>query len=432
MLDIKFIRENPEALDKAMVARGKSPIAKEILDLDMALRAAITATQEIRQQKNLNAALIQSSAQGRSKEEIIEEGARLRDLLSIKEAEEESLQAQFNEKMSELPNIPDETCVIGKDENDNLELRRWGEQPKFDFPPKEHYVLGEELGLLNTERAVKISGSRFALLIGALAHLERAVAQIMLDTHVAEYGYKEIYVPQLVKEEVMYGTAQLPKFRLDQFQTVDNFWLIPTAEVALTNLVRDEVVQGKDLPLRITAYTQCFRSEAGSAGRDMQGIFRLRQFSKVELVSITTPEQERQEHERMTAAAENILKKLELPYRVVCLCTGDMGFASKKTYDIEVWLPGQNKYREISSCSMCGDFQARRMKAKYSDANNKTNFVCTLNGSGLAVGRTVLAIMENYQRKDGSIVVPEALRKYMNGQDVIRRDEERGLGFFDQ
>jgi seryl-tRNA synthetase len=228
-------------------------------------------------------------------------------------------------------------------------------------------------------------------------------------------------VPQLVKEEVMFGTAQLPKFRLDQFQTVDNFWLIPTAEVALTNLVREEILQEKDLPLRVTAYTQCFRSEAGSAGRDIQGIFRLRQFSKVELVSITTPEQERQEHERMTSAAENILKKLGLPYRVVCLCTGDMGFASKKTYDIEVWLPGQDKYREISSCSMCGDFQARRMKARYNNGSN-TGFVCTLNGSGLAVGRTVIAIMENYQQKDGSIVVPEALRKYMNGREVIGKD----------
>ncbi|MDR3285675.1 MAG: serine--tRNA ligase [Holosporales bacterium] len=418
MLDIKIIRENPELLDQAMLARGKESISKELLILDIALRSAIKETQEIQEQKNQHAKLMQNCS--KDKTGIAEEGAKLREKLSKKEEEVEQVRKKFKEKMLEIPNIPDSSCPIGKDENDNVEICKWGTLPSFDFTPEEHHVLGEKLGYLDTQRAVKISGSRFALLIGPLARLERAVAQFMLDTHTAEYGYQEIYVPQLVKEEIMYGTAQLPKFRLDQFQTVDNMWLIPTAEVSLTNLVREEIIAEKDLPIRMTAYTQCFRSEAGSAGRDIQGIFRLKQFSKVELVSITTPEQEQAEHERMTAAAENILQKLELPYRVVCLCTGDMGFASKKTYDIEVWLPGQNKYREISSCSMCGNFQARRMEAKYRTSDKKVNFVCTLNGSGLAVGRTVLAIMENYQQKDGSIAVPKLLQKYI-GTDLIKR-----------
>jgi seryl-tRNA synthetase len=421
MLDIKFVRDNSKILDDAMLARGKTPISSDVLSVDTLLRAAVSQQQELQEKKNKHAKITQQGSN--SSTNLAEEGAKLRDAISKKDKEVEELREKFNDLISAIPNIPDVSCPKGKDENDNVEIRRCGERPTFDFAPKEHHVLGENLGYLNSERAVKISGSRFVLLLGPLARLERAVAQFMLDTHTSEYGYNEVYVPQLVKEEVMFGTAQLPKFREDQFQTTENMWLIPTAEVPLTNLVRDEIISEEKLPLRLTAYSQCFRSEAGSAGRDTQGMFRVRQFSKVELVSITTQEQEDAEHERMTSAAENILKKLGLSYRVVLLCTGDMGFASAKTYDIEVWLPGQNKYREISSCSKCGEFQARRMGARYRDNEKKIKFVRTLNGSGLAVGRTVLAIMENYQQKDGSIVVPAPLRPYMNGLDVIKKQE---------
>ena len=425
MLDIKFIRDNPKKLDEALLSRGKEPVSEKVLDLDVRLRTCISELQSMQERRNAIAEIIKQSSIKKEKidQSLLEEGSNIKITIGDKEKEVDLIKNQLNDVMLDIPNIPNDDCPFGKDENDNLELRKVGDIRNFNFVPKEHYVIGEELGLLNSEKAVKISGSRFALLIGDLARLERAVAHFMLDTHVKEFGYNEIYVPQIVKEDSMYGTAQLPKFRFDQFQTTDNMWLIPTAEVALTNLVREEILRESELPLRLTAYTQCFRSEAGSAGKDLQGIFRLRQFSKVELVSITTPEMEQQEHERMTCAAENILKKLELPYRVVALCTGDMGFASKKTYDIEVWIPGQNRYREISSCSMCGTFQARRMGARYRNQENNIDFVCTLNGSGLAVGRTVLAIMENYQQSDGSIIVPKELVKYMNGIEKIEKKE---------
>jgi seryl-tRNA synthetase len=424
VLDIKLIREHPKFLDDAMVARGKDPIANDVLALDKAYRAAVSQMQEFLEKKNQNAKILQEikagGADASNEAEAIAEGARIREALTKHEVECEQLREKFNLLMLEIPNIPDFTCPRGKDEKNNVAVRYWGSKPCFNFTPQEHHVLGKQLGLLSSSLATKISGSRFSLLIGALAKLERAVAQFMLDTHTTEYGYEEIYLPHLVNEEVMYGTGQLPKFREDLFQTTDNMWLIPTAEVALTNLVREKILAESELPLRITAYTQCFRSEAGSAGKDMQGIFRQKQFSKVELVSITTPEQEIQELERMTTAAENILQKLELPYRTVCLCTGDMGFASRKTYDIEVWLAGQEKFREISSCSMCGDFQARRMGARYRDSAQSVRFVCTLNGSGLAVGRTVIAIMENYQRENGVIAIPKVLQKYMNAEVITK------------
>jgi seryl-tRNA synthetase len=313
----------------------------------------------------------------------------------------------------------------GKDEHDNKEVRKSGTPKTFDFQPKQHFELGEALGLMDFEMAGKVSGARFVFLKGALARLERAIASFMLDNHTSPAGdnhggYTEVNPPLLVKDQAAYGTGNLPKFAEDLFQTTNGFWLIPTAEVSLTNLVRDQIIDEDKLPMRVTAWTPCFRSEAGAAGRDTRGMIRQHQFSKVELVSVTTPENSLEEHERMTACAEGILQALGLPFRTMLLCTGDMGFASQKTYDIEVWLPGQNTYREISSCSVCGDFQARRMGARYRPKGSKdVRFVHTLNGSGLAVGRTLVAVMENYQEADGSIVIPDALRPYMGGQDKI-------------
>lgn len=427
MLDIKLIRSRPEYIDAAMVRRGKAPVSSEILELDHQVRTLIAKIQTVQEQKKEHAKMM---ARERPEDEDFEQkkinqGYELKKRLSIVEGELSELKAKFEEKLLNLPNIPADDCVDGKTEEDNVELRRVGTPREFDFTPREHHVLGEELGYLDIEKGVKLAGARFSVLIGPLARLERAIAQFMLDTHAEDFGYQEISVPVLVNENIMVGTGQLPKFAEDSFATTDGHWLIPTAEVALTNLVREEILREKDLPIRIMAHTPCFRSEAGAAGRDMKGIFRQRQFSKVELVSITTPDQELSEHDRMTHAAENILQKLGLPYRVVELCVGDMGFSARKTYDLEVWLPGQQKFREISSCSRCGDFQARRMGAKYRPAqkDSKPCFVCTLNGSGLAVGRTVIAVLENYQQKDGSILIPKPLLKYMNGIERITKIE---------
>ena len=334
------------------------------------------------------------------------------------EAAEKAAGQQLDDELAAIPNLPAADTPDGKDENDNVELRRFGAPPHFPngFKPKEHFELGEALGLMDFEAAAKLSGARFVVLKGALARLERALMQFMLDLHTEEHGYTEINPPVLVRDAAMFGTAQLPKFRDDQFAAGDGFWLIPTAEVPLTNLVREAIVDEKQLPLRFTAGTLCFRAEAGAAGKDTRGMIRQHQFEKVELVSITTPEQSAEEHERMTACAEEVLKRLGLHFRTIVLCTGDMGFASRKTYDIEVWLPGQGRFREISSCSNCGDFQARRMNARCKAADAKsTRFVHTLNGSGVAVGRALVAVMENYQNPDGSITVPEALRPYMRG-----------------
>ena len=323
----------------------------------------------------------------------------------------------------ELPNLPLDEVPEGADEHDNVEARVIGTRPTFEegFKPREHFEIGEALGLMDFERAAKMSGSRFVILRGALARLERALGQFMLDLHTQDHGYEEVNPPVLVRDDAMYGTAQLPKFRDDQFRAGEDFWLIPTAEVPLTNLVREEILDEKGLPMRVTALTPCFRAEAGAAGRDTRGMIRQHQFIKVEMVSITTPEQAMAEHERMTACAEEVLKRLGLHYRVMTLCTGDMGFASRKTYDIEVWLPGQDRFREISSCSVCGEFQARRMNARYRPAEGKGNrFVHTLNGSGVAVGRALIAVLENYQNADGSVTVPQALRPYMGGLETIR------------
>ncbi len=321
-----------------------------------------------------------------------------------------------------IPNLPLDDVPEGADEHDNREVRRWGEPPTFAYEPRQHFDIGEWLGLMDFEAAAKLSGARFVVMRGQLARLERALAQFMLDQQTGSNGYTEHYVPYMVNDASVFGTNQLPKFAEDLFRTTDGRWLIPTAEVPLTNLMRDRIVEEKELPMRLTAYTPCFRAEAGAAGRDTRGMIRQHQFSKVELVSITTPETSREELERMTGCAESILKALNLPYRVMLLCTGDMGFGSRMTYDLEVWLPGQNAYREISSCSVCGDFQARRMEARYKPADGKgTRYVHTLNGSGLAVGRTMVAILENYQNADGSVTIPEALRPYMGGAEKITR-----------
>ena len=346
----------------------------------------------------------------------------LKDFIASGEETERRLNQSLADALAVIPNIPLVEVPDGKDEHDNVEARRWGEAPKPTFTARQHFDIGEGLGLMDFETAAKLSGARFVVLKGQLARLERALAQLMLDLQTGSNGYTEHYVPYMVNEQAMYGTGQLPKFADDLFRTTDNRWLIPTAEVSLTNLVREKTLDEKDLPLRLTAYTPCFRAEAGAAGRDTRGMIRQHQFSKVELVSITTPEQSREELERMTGCAEEVLKRLGLHYRVIKLCTGDMGFASRMTYDIEVWLPGQNAFREISSCSVCGDFQARRMEARYKPADGKgTRFVHTLNGSGLAVGRALIAVLENYQNADGSVTIPEALRPHMGGQGRITK-----------
>jgi seryl-tRNA synthetase len=346
----------------------------------------------------------------------------IKDFIASGEAVERDIDQRLTAALAVIPNLPLEDVPDGKDESGNVEVRRWGAPPGFNYEPRQHFDIGEWLGLMDFEAAAKISGARFVVMKGQLARLERALAQFMLDHQTGANGYTEHFVPFMVNDSAMYGTGQLPKFADDLFRTTDGRWLIPTAEVSLTNLVRDSILEEKDLPQRMTAYTPCFRAEAGAAGRDTRGIIRQHQFSKVELVSITTPEQSREELERMTGAAESVLQALGLHYRVMRLCTGDMGFGSRMTYDLEVWLPGQNAFREISSCSVCGDFQARRMDARFKPADGKgTRYVHTLNGSGLAVGRTMVAVLENGQNADGSVTIPEALRPYMGGADKITR-----------
>lgn len=420
MHDIKWIRENPDAFDAAMKKRGLVPYAQEILALDEAQRSWQTQLQELQSKKNQIAKAVGAAkAKKEDATALFEEGKKIAGEIDTVGKAISSIENLLPSSLSSLPNIPANDVPVGADEKANKELRAWGEKTKFDFKPKEHFEIGEGLKLMDFERAAKISGARFVVLSGALARLERALAQFMLDHNTQQFGYTEMYPPLLVKDDAAFGTGQLPKFGEDLFRTTNDFWLVPTAEVPLTNLVREEILEESALPLRWTAYTPCFRSEAGAAGKDTRGMIRQHQFSKVEMVSITTPEQSEAEHERMTSCAESILQKLGLPYRVMVLSTGDMGFCAKKTYDIEVWLPGQNMYREISSCSNCGDFQARRMKARYKTADKKNAFVHTLNGSGLPTGRTLIAILENYQRADGKVTVPEALRPYMGGLDVI-------------
>lgn len=468
MHDIKWIRENGEAFDRALQNRNKPPMAAELIAIDERLRARMTELQTMQAQANSAAKAI-GIAMGKKDfdeaERLKAETAKSKSIIQSGESEVATWAEELQDLLAGIPNVPFDDVPVGKDEHDNVELHRVGTPKIYDFAPKQHFELGEALGLMDFETAAKISGARFVILKGALAKLERALGQFMLDVHTGEHGYTEVNPPFLTKADAMYGTTQLPKFEEDLFKTskpfnvedfkknlkqklfeqqlggasltdiwttigdyisnievnnVQSLYLIPTAEVPLTNMVREQILDDTALPFRFTALTPSFRSEAGSAGRDTRGMIRLHQFFKAELVSITTAETSDEEHERMLKCAETILEKLALPFRTVTLCTGDMGFASKKTYDIEVWLPGQNAYREISSCSNCGDFQARRMNARYRPNGQKgTQFVHTLNGSGVAVGRALVAVMENYQNADGSITVPDVLKPYMGGIEKI-------------
>jgi seryl-tRNA synthetase len=472
MHDIRFIRDNPDAFDRALARRGLEPQAKQLIELDEKRRAKILELETA--QARRNAASKEIGGAKKNKDEpkaqgLMEEVAALKESMAKLEAEEKTASKALNDALAEIPNLPLEEVPDGKGPEDNVEHHRFGAKRAYAFKPKQHFELGEALGQMDFETAAKLSGARFVILKKGLARLERALGQFMLDVHTNEHGYAEVDPPLAVSEDAMFGTAQLPKFSDDQFWTrrewpshkevnfflfqvynqgqtledlfelrefsgsvvpqlkefaaesLDSFLsanrlgLIPTAEVPLTNLVRESIVDEAQLPMRLTACTPCFRAEAGAAGKDTRGMIRQHQFTKVELVSITTPEQSKDEHERMLACAEEVLKRLELHYRVMTLCTGDMGFASQKTYDIEVWLPGQNMYREISSCSLCGEFQARRMNARYKTKEGRNMPVHTLNGSGVAVGRALIAVMETYQEPDGSIVVPDALAPYMGG-----------------
>ena len=497
MHDIKWIRDNAAAFNAALERRsGTFPTAESLIAIDDKRRAILTALQDAQARRNAASKDIgkaKASKDEATAAKLMEEVAALKDSISSGEEDERAINSELEAALAVIPNLPRDDVPDGKDEHDNKEVRKVGTPKTYAFAPKQHFELGEALGLMDFDTAAKVSGARFVFLKGALARLERAIASFMLDNHTSPTadnhgGYTEVNPPLLVKDQAAYGTGNLPKFAEDLFQGIkratfddiaerfsekyfreqfvpmdkevqelrlqgmsdseinsrlaaidwqarldatmdsvlkeptERLWLIPTAEVSLTNLVRDQILDEDKLPMRVTAWTPCFRSEAGAAGRDTRGMIRQHQFSKVELVSITTPEKSLEEHERMTACAEGILKALGLPFRTVLLCTGDMGFASQKTYDIEVWLPGQNAYREISSCSVCGDFQSRRMAARYRPKGSKdVRFVHTLNGSGLAVGRTLVAVMENYQQEDGSILIPDALKPYMGGLDRITK-----------
>ncbi|MBR0555806.1 serine--tRNA ligase [Ciceribacter sp. L1K23] len=425
MLDIKWIRDNPEALDAALAKRGAQPLAAALISLDEKRRAVVHSMQEMQSRRNaaskeIGAAMAQKNTELADK--LKAEVATLKDTLPAAEEEERKLTAELTDALSRIPNIPHDDVPVGKDEHDNVVKRTVGQKPGWNHAAKEHYEIGEALGYMDFDRATKLSGARFTVLTSQLAKLERALGQFMLDLHTSEHGYTEVSSPLMVRDEAMYGTGQLPKFAEDLFKTTDGRWLIPTAEVTLTNLVSGEILEQDKLPLRFTALTPSFRSEAGSAGRDTRGMLRQHQFWKCELVSITDAESSIAEHERMTECAETVLKRLGLHFRTMTLCTGDMGFGARKTYDIEVWLPGQDTYREISSCSVCGDFQGRRMNARYRGKDDKgTTFVHTLNGSGVAVGRCLIAVMENYLNEDGSITVPDVLLPYMGGITRIEK-----------
>ncbi len=422
MLDIRWIREEPEALDRALSRRGQPPRADLVLALDRARRDLQTRLQELQSERNrLSREIGAAKAKKLDAGDLMTKVAALKDDTARLEAEERAKAAELDALLAVVPNVPDASVPDGKDETANVEVRRHGTPKKFAFAPKDHTALGTALGLMDFDAAARMSGARFVVLKGALARLERALGSFMLDLQTGEHGYSEHNVPHLVRDEAVFGTGQLPKFADDLFKTTLGNWLIPTAEVSLTNLVREQIVDDAVLPMRLTAYTPCYRSEAGAAGKDTTGMIRQHQFTKVELVSITRPEDSDAEHERMTRCAETVLERLELPYRTMLLSAGDMGFSSRKTYDIEVWLPGQDRYREISSCSNCGDFQARRMNARFRRGEQKPEFVHTLNGSGLAVGRTLVAVLENYQNADGSVTVPAALRPYMGGMEKIAR-----------
>jgi seryl-tRNA synthetase len=480
MHDIRFIRDNPDAFDRALARRGLAPEAKRLIALDEQRRAKILALETVQARRNAASKEIGEAKKSKDEEKakaLLAEVAALKEKMAALEADEKEATRALEDTLAGIPNLPLDEVPDGKDEKGNVEHHRFGAKREYTFAPKQHFELGEALGQMDFEAAAKLSGARFVVLKKGLARLERALGQFMLDVHTSEpHNYTEIAPPLLVRDEVMFGTAQLPKFEDDQFAVYrevalrerferaakvlewehfekhggaaavlagrfeplgaatiwlaadadsqpskDRLWLIPTAEVSLTNLVRESILDEAQLPIRLTACTPCFRAEAGAAGKDTRGMIRQHQFTKVELVSITTPEQSKDEHERMLSCAEEILRRLDLHYRVMTLCTGDMGFASQKTYDIEVWLPGQNMYREISSCSICGDFQARRMNARYKTKEGRNVHVHTLNGSGVAVGRALIAVMETYQHADGSIAVPDALLPYMGG---IKRIEK--------
>ena len=419
MHDIKWIRENPEAFDAALARRGAEPAASSLIALDEKRRSVIQSLQDMQSRRNaaskdIGAAMAQKNME--LAEKLKAEVADIKENMPRAEEEDRQVTAELNDALSRLPNIPFDDVPDGKDEHDNVVTRVVGQKPGWNHEAKEHFEIGEALGYMDFERAAKLSGSRFTVLTSQLARLERALGQFMIDLHTSEHGYTEVSSPLMVRDEAMFGTGQLPKFSEDLFKTTDGRWLIPTAEVTLTNLVSGEILEQEKLPLRFTALTPSFRSEAGSAGRDTRGMLRQHQFWKCELVSITDAESAVAEHERMTACAEEVLKRLGLHFRTMTLCTGDMGFSARKTYDLEVWLPGQNTYREISSCSVCGDFQARRMNARYRGKDDKaTKFVHTLNGSGTAVGRCLIAVLENYLNDDGSVTIPDVLLPYMGG-----------------
>jgi seryl-tRNA synthetase len=424
MFDLKWIRDNPEAYDRGLGRRGLPPASAAILALDRQWREAQTGAEQLQAERNrLSKEIGAAKAQGRDAGEIMRKVAESKEQQAKLEADAAQRRSEIDAMLAALPNLPADDVPDGVDETGNKLVRQHGTPPRFDFPARDHVAIGEGLRLMDFARAGKLSGARFVVLYGQLAQLERALAQFMLDLHTREFGYREVSPPLLVRDETMFGTAQLPKFAEDQFRTTTGLWLIPTAEVTLTNLAADEMLEESQLPQRLTAWTECFRAEAGAAGKDTRGMIRQHQFNKVELVSIAHPDRSEEEHERMTRAAEEVLKRLGLAYRVMLLCAGDMGFAARKTYDLEVWLPGQNTYREISSCSNCGEFQARRMKARFRPKEGKgVRFVHTLNGSGLAVGRTLVAVLENYQRADGTVAVPDALKPYMGGREVIGGD----------
>ncbi len=421
MIDLKWLRENPDAFDRALARRGQPPAAAGVLELDAARRELETLLQQDQATRNrLSREIGQRSGQGQKPApELLAEMGALKERVKQGEEASRELQQRLDALLPTFPNVLADDVPDGPDESHNVELRRWGSPRAFGFAPLPHEELGARLGM-DFPRAAKLSGARFVVLWGQLAALERAIGQFMLSLQTGEGGYTEVAVPHLVRDEAMFGTGQLPKFGDDLFRTVNGHWLIPTAEVSLTNLVAGEILAADQLPLRVTALTACFRLEAGAAGKDTKGMIRQHQFSKVELVSVTTPEQSATEHERMVGCAEAVLQRLELPYRVLALCGGDTGFGARKTYDLEVWLPGQGAYREISSCSNCGDFQARRMNARCRAQDGAaTRFVHTLNGSGLAVGRTLIAVLENYQQADGSVIVPEALRPFLHGRERL-------------
>ena len=424
MLDLRAIRDNPDALDRGLARRGAAPQATSLLALDADWRAAQTRAEQLQAERNRLAKEIGAAkSKGGDASDLLRQVADSKDEQARLEAEAARLRDAIDALLAAIPNLPADDVPDGVDETHNRLVRQYGTPPDLGFAAKDHVALGEALGLMDFAGGGKLSGARFVVLSGALARLERALGQFMLDLHTREFGYTEVSPPLLVRDETVFGTGQLPKFGDDLFRTTTGMWLIPTAEVPLTNLVADAILDEKDLPLRYTAWTPCFRSEAGAAGRDTRGMIRLHQFNKVELVSIVHPDRSAEEHERMTRCAETVLQRLGLAYRVMLLCAGDMSASSRKTYDLEVWLPGQNAYREISSCSDCGDYQARRMKARFRPKDAKgTSLVHTLNGSALAVGRTLVAVLENYQRADGSVAVPDVLKPYMGGIEAIGGD----------